>query len=92
MRRRRARRELCHTEKGGSIKKPVPPQSPGEDPNPNRAEPTPTASTGIDQGSQGHPVLFTLDRRGHHGRRMLSVLITACEAVLHEIQDIKWGD
>lgn len=49
----------------------------------------PSAST---SGVKGHPVLFNLDRRGHHGRRMLSVLITACEAVLHEIQDIKWED
>lgn len=52
----------------------------------------PSQSPPSDQWSQGHPDLFNLDRRGHHGRRMLSVLITACEAVLHEIQDIKWED
>lgn len=56
------------------------------------SKPSQSPSIGIDQWSQGHPVLFNLDRRGHHGRRMLSVLITACEAVLHEIQDIKWED
>ena len=49
----------------------------------------PSAST---SGVKAIPVLFNIDRRGHHGRRMLSVLITACEAVLHEIQDIKWED
>lgn len=63
-----------------------------EDADTNLVETIPIASIGIDQWSQGHPVLFNLDRRGHHGRRMLSVLITACEAVLHEIQDIKWED
>lgn len=63
-----------------------------EDADTNLVETIPIAFIGIDQWSQGHPVLFNLDRRGHHGRRMLSVLITACEAVLHEIQDIKWED
>lgn len=53
-----------------------------EDADTNLVETIPIASIGIDQWSQGHPVLFNLDRRGHHGRRMLSVLITACEAVL----------
>lgn len=63
-----------------------------EDADTNLVETIPIVSIGIDQWSQGHPVLFNLDRRGHHGRRMPSVLITACEAVLHEIQDIKWED
>lgn len=63
-----------------------------EDADTNLAETIPIASISIDQWSQGHPDLFNLDRRDHHGRRMLSVLITACEAVLHEIQDIKWED
>lgn len=52
-----------------------------EDADTNLVETIPIVSIGIDQWSQGH-----------HGRRMLSVLITACEAVLHEIQDIKWED
>lgn len=55
-------------------------------------ETIPIASTGVDQRSQGHPVLFDLDRGGYHGSRMLSGLITACEAVPHEIRDIKWED
>jgi hypothetical protein len=63
-----------------------------EDADTNLVETIPIASISIDQWSQGHPDLFNLDQRGHHGRRMLSVLITACEAVLHEIQDIKWED
>lgn len=63
-----------------------------EDADTNLVETIPIASIGIDQWSQGHPVLFNLDRRGHHGRRMLSVLITACEAVLHEIEAQKQRD
>lgn len=49
----------------------------------------PSAST---SGVKAIPSCSTLTGEGHHGRRMLSVLITACEAVLHEIQDIKWED
>lgn len=63
-----------------------------EDADTNLVETIPIASTGIDQWSQGHPRPVQPDRRGHHGRRMFSVLITACEAVMHEIQDIKWED
>lgn len=61
-------------------------------PTPIRPKPSPIASTGIDQRSQGHPVPSNLDRRGHHGRRTPSVPITACEAVPHETQDIKRED
>ena len=58
----------------------------------NLVETIPIASISIDQRSQSHPILFNLDRRDHHGHRTLNVLITACEAVLHEIQNIKWED
>lgn len=63
-----------------------------EDADTNPVETIPIASISIDQWSQSHPDLFNLDQRDHHGRRMLSVLITACETVPHEIQDIKWED
>lgn len=63
-----------------------------EDADTNLAETIPIASISIDQWSQGHPDLSNLDRRSHHGRRMLSVLITAREAAPHEIQDIKRED
>lgn len=63
-----------------------------EDADTNPVETIPIASIGIDQRSQSHPILSNLDRRGHHGRRTLNVLTTACETVPHEIQDIKWED
>ena len=63
-----------------------------EDADADPVETIPISPIGIDQRSQGHPILFDLDRRGRHGRRMLSVPVTACEAVPHEIQDIKRED
>ena len=64
-----------------------------EDADTNLVETIPIASISIDQWSQGHPDLIQpRPERAITGRRMLSVLITACEAVLHEIQDIKWED
>lgn len=49
----------------------------------------PSAST---SGVKAIPSCSTLTGEDITAARMLSVLITACEAVLHEIQDIKWED
>lgn len=71
------------------MKEPVTIRHLREDADTNPAETIPIAPIGIDRWSQGHPDPFNPDRRGHHGRRILSVLTAAREAVPHEIQDIK---
>lgn len=83
--------ELLHDRKRESMKESVTIQYLCEDADTNLVETIPIASISIDQWSQAtRPVQPRPE--SHHGRRMLSVLITACEAVLHEIQDIKWED
>ena len=62
-----------------------------EDADTNLVETIPIASIGFDQWGQGHPDLFNLNEHGYHARSMRNAFETACEAVLHEMQDIKWG-
>lgn len=63
-----------------------------EDADTNLVETIPIASIGIDQWSQGHPDLFNLGEHGYRARSMRNALETTCEAVLHEMQGIKWED
>lgn len=63
-----------------------------EDADTNLVETIPIASIGFDQWGRGHPDLFNLNEHGYRARSMRNALETACEAVLHEMQDIKLED
>ena len=63
-----------------------------EDADTNLVETIPIASIGFDQWGRGHPDLFNLGEHGYRARSMRNALETTCEAVLHEMQDIKWED